>query len=131
MLKCSIGTKLYDQSTDFTKNIANKNFFEREILYYFCKANFRKVNMKIRSSKMQTVSTYLLRNSGRRFEENCMGLQWWIQNFWGGGGATPEGCAYLLFCKIFDKHCMKMKEFGPGIERVPGASLDPPLDCLN
>ena len=40
------------------------------------------------------------------------------------GGANPQGGgANLLFCPIFPKNCMKMKEFGP--RGGGGASLAP------
>ena len=33
----------------------------------------------------------------------------------GEGGANSKGeCEKLLFCKLFPKNCMKLKEFGPG-----------------
>ena len=50
------------------------------------------------------------------------------QDFPGGCANSQNGCANLLFCNFFAENCMKMKEFGPGVGRVPGAPLDPPLN---
>ena len=57
-------------------------------------------------------------------------FSWLNSNRTSGGSRFPQGgansqsvCANLLFCKFFAKHCMKMKEFGPGGRgaHVPGA----------
>ena len=40
--------------------------------------------------------------------------------FPGGGAPTPK---IAIIFQIFAENCMKMKEFGPGGGRVPGASL--------
>ena len=58
---------------------------------------------------------------------SCITKQWRIQDFLEGGAPTPEGeegCVNLLFCKIFAKNCMKMKEFRP---RRKGRGLGAPL----
>ena len=59
-------------------------------------------------------------------------LQWWIQDFpdWGGinhpkvfGGHQPN------IWSNFPKNCMKMKKFGPGVDRLErGARVGPPQD---
>ena len=40
-------------------------------------------------------------------------LQWRIQDFSDRAAKSQSGCANLLFCKLFAKNCMKMKQFGP------------------
>ena len=54
-------------------------------------------------------------------------LQWWIQDFPEGCTNSRGGYANLLFYNIFAKHCIKMKEFGPGGHVSLALPLDPPL----
>ena len=46
-------------------------------------------------------------------------IQWRIQDFPQGGAPTPK---IAIIFQMFAENCMKMKEFGPGGGRVPGAS---------
>ena len=55
-----------------------------------------------------------------------MAVNFRFQDFPEGGANSAGGCANLLFHKIFDKNCMKMKEFG--LRGVPSARLDAVLN---
>ena len=48
---------------------------------------------------------------------------------WQMGALTLRWGANLLIGKIFAKYCMKMKEIGPGGERVDTAPLDLAMCC--
>ena len=53
------------------------------------------------------------------------------RGLWGGGVPTPKvGVLTFYFTNYFAENCMKMKEFGSqGGGGVPGAPLDPPMQC--
>ena len=51
-------------------------------------------------------------------------VQWRIQDFSQG---VRQLSKVLFFFNFVPENCMKMKEFGPGGGRVPGAPLDPPM----
>ena len=55
-----------------------------------------------------------------------MAVNFRFQDFPEGVANSAGACANLLFHKIFDKNCMKMKEFG--LRGVPSAPLDAVLN---
>ena len=48
--------------------------------------------------------------------------QWRIQDLPGGGANSRDGCAILLFRKMFAENCVKIQECGPRGERVPSSA---------
>ena len=58
---------------------------------------------------------------GKQTQQECIPVQWRIQDFPRGGAPTPK---IAIIFHIFAENCMKMKEFGPpGGARIPGAPL--------
>ena len=63
---------------------------------------------------------------GRNF--NHVGKRFSVASTGYTGGCQPKvGVLIYYFALFFAENCMKIKEFGPQVGRVPGAPLDSPM----
>ena len=73
--------------------------------------------------------TYKILSTSSKFWDlfGCVGgspYQWWIHDSSEEEGTnSQEGAPTYKLANFFAENCMKMKEFGPGWARVPGAPL--------